>query len=240
MPVTTKRFVLQIAIAAAMLVAANALIARMARNSVPRQLIRTIDNFPNATLLASGNSLMAAAFDEPTFQKSWEAEPPASMKVKPLNIALGASGTVEQLLLLRHAFAVNPNANIIVYGFFNQQLTEIPTGGWNDLTGNRAMSYYVEPYFAADIYAPESRLQLLQIGIIGHVPMLVERLTLWAKVEKVRRKLEEIGLPHERTTVFGRAGDFRAMEISDTLGVSQILPADSRSKAAVHIRRWNK
>jgi hypothetical protein len=42
--------------------------------------------------------------------------------------------------------------------------------------------------------------------------MLVERLTLWSKVEKMRRRMEEIGLPHEKASEFGRAADFKAME----------------------------
>jgi hypothetical protein len=211
--VTQSRFALQIIIALLMLAGANVLIARMTRNSVPRQLLRQIDSHRDATLLASGNSLMAAAFDEDLFLGAWNASPPpVSTEIKPLNIALGASRTVEQLLLLRHAFSENSKANVVVYGFFDTQLTEIPTGGWSDLTGNRAMSYYVEPYFAADLYAPKSRLELIQMGVIGHVPMLVERLTLWAKVEKMRRRLEEIGMPHAKTSEFGRASDFKAME----------------------------
>ena len=213
MNATTSRFSLQILIALIVLAGANVLIARMAKNSVPRQLIRQIDAHPDATFLASGNSLVAAAFDEEQFHTAWNAAPPpGGENVQPLNIALGATESVEQLLLLRHAFAVDHSANVIVYGFFDLQLTKHLTGGWNDLTGNRAMSYYVEPYFAADVYAPESRLQLIQVGLVSHVPMLVERLTLWSKVEKMRRKMEEIGMPPVKTNEFGRAGDFKAME----------------------------
>jgi hypothetical protein len=212
-PVTQSRFALQLLVALLMLCAANVLIKYMTRNSVPRQLLRQIDQHPDATLLASGNSLMAAAFDEDLFHAAWNASPPpAPSDVKPLNIALGASRTVEQLLLLRHAFLKDGHVDIVVYGFFDAQLTEVPTGGWSDLTGNRAMSYYVEPYFAAELYAPKSKLELIQIGVIGHVPMLVERLTLWARVEKMRRRMEEIGLPHEKSSAFGRAADFKAME----------------------------
>jgi hypothetical protein len=215
---TTRRLLLQICMAATVLAGANVLIARMAKNSMPRQVIRAIDANPQATVLATGNSLMAAGFNPDEFLQSWESNPaparPAT--VMPLNIALGASGTVEQLLLLRRAFSRDSDVNMVLYGFFDLQLTEKPTGGWSDLVGNRAMAYYVEPYFAADMYAPGSRLQSLQVGLISHVPMLVERLTLWANVEKTRRRIGEIGMPREKTNEFGRAGDFTAMEFADT------------------------
>ncbi len=214
--VAGSSLLLQVCVALLALGGANLLIARMARNSVPRQLIRQIDFNRDANFLATGNSLVAAAFDEDIFHGAWNSTLPlAPDNIKPLNMALGASGTVEELLLLRHALAVNASANVIVFGFFNQMLTEHPTGGWEDLTGNRAMSYYVEPYFAADLYAPQSRLQMIQMGLVGHVPMLVERLTLWAKVEKIRRKYADIGMPHEQSTQFGRASDFQDMEVKD-------------------------
>ena len=213
MNVKTNQLVMQICMAAIALVGANVLIARMSYNSVPRQVLHRIDADHDATMLAVGNSLMASAFGESTFGDAWQTETAA--KIAPMNIALGASGPVEHLLLLRHALAREPKVNLVVYGFFDLQLTEKPVGGWADMTGNRAMSYYVEPYFAAALYAPGSRLQMLQVGLIGRAPMLVERLALWAKVEKIRRALGNVGLPPEKGSEFGRAADFKMMEISD-------------------------
>jgi hypothetical protein len=160
---------------------------------------------------------MEAGFDAHTFSQSWDsgAPPGGQQKIVPMNIALGATGTVEHLLLLRHALGQEPNAKLVVYGYFDLQMTEKPTGGWSDLVGNRAMAYYVEPYFAANLYAPRSRMQLFEIRLIGQVPMLVERLALWARVEKMRRAFGQAGLPPIEATGFGRTSDFASMDSGD-------------------------
>src|SRR5947209_1929839 len=45
--------------------------------------------------------------------------------------------------------------------------------------------------------------------------MLSERSSVWGKVELLRRVIEEIGKPKQKTNRFGRAKDFAALEPKD-------------------------
>ena len=58
-----------------MLAAANIGVNRMARNSVPRQLLRTADQAEPATDLFLGNSTMMSGLDEAAFVEADPARP---------------------------------------------------------------------------------------------------------------------------------------------------------------------
>ena len=70
-----------------MLVVLNMFIQYSARNSVPRQLVRQMEETHGITHLALGNSLMAAGFDAPVFDASMAPEP-----VVAFNAGLGPQG----------------------------------------------------------------------------------------------------------------------------------------------------
>ncbi|WP_439625379.1 hypothetical protein [Gemmata sp.] len=199
-------FITQLAVTAIVLGAANWFVARAAVNTVPRQLLRHCEEGNPATDLFLGNSMMAAGLDETAFTT-------ARPDRHGLNAGLGSTGPVEHYLIYdrlgRHRGAT------VYYGFFDGQLTEPAVGGWDDLVGNRAMAYYVSPGVAAGFYAPGNLLAAWRIRTLGWVPALVERQTIWAKVERVRRVLGEVGLPNKDVNRFGRVEDFALLEPTD-------------------------
>jgi hypothetical protein len=102
-------------------------------------------------------------------------------------------------------------------------------GDWSDLVGNRAFSYYF-PKEAAELYAPGSRLKEWQLEFTAAVPMLSERSSLWGKVEQLRRKFEDVGMPKQKSNRFGRVQDFAALEATD-------VPSFNRRCSAVVTNR---
>lgn len=192
------------------MVAFNLFVKRAAQNVVPRKLIKSIDSTSDVTHLALGNSLMAAGFDAPIFDRYMTPAP-----VRALNAALGATSPVEHLMFLRRAMRRDPEIGEVIYGFFDFQLTEQPITRNQDLIGNLAASYYLEPAIALHYYqmAPRDRLEF---GLMSYFPVLVERGIIWEKVELWRRALGAIGLPHTATNRFGRAHDFSLLEASSS------------------------
>jgi hypothetical protein len=56
------------------------------------------------------------------------------------------------------------------------------------------MSYFVNPSLSARYYAPHSFVGRTFMEAAHYVPLFTERVTIWAKVEKLRRSLSEIGM----------------------------------------------
>jgi hypothetical protein len=65
---------------------------------------------------------------------------------------------------------------------------------------------------ALEFYAPDNLQKVLALRIVAHVPMLVERYTIWARIERLRRILGGLGLAEKAATQFGRAEDFLLLE----------------------------
>jgi hypothetical protein len=199
---TFRRLVIQILPAIAVLVAANAGVWVLARNSIPRQVLRHGEQSQPATDLFLGNSLMAAGLDEAAFRLVKPG--------RPLNMAIGDTDTVQHYLIYRQQNKHRTAA--VYYGFFDTQLTDLPEGGWNTLKGNRAMAYYVDPETAIGFYYADSVMKAFTHRLVARVPMLVERFLIWGRVERLRRFLGEIGMPKKDTNRFGRAEDFSLLE----------------------------
>jgi hypothetical protein len=194
------------------LVGYNLVIARTARSSQRRQLLARIENIPADTdCLFLGNSLVEAGCDMQSFQSAW---PNATTTPKAINVALGATSTVEHYLILKRALQNRSHLKYVIYGFFDDQLNTAPSGPWSDLIGNRALSYYF-PDDAAAMYAPGSWLKKWQLRLTARIPMLAERSSLWGKVDALRRNLDEVGMPRHKTNRFGRVQDFGALEAAD-------------------------
>jgi hypothetical protein len=121
---------------------------------------------------------------------------------------------VEHYLILKQAYKAGLHPRYLIYGFFDDQLYALPTGDPADLVGNRAFSYYF-PAEAAELYAPGSMLKECELRILGNIPMYAERSSLWGKVEMMRRRMDEIGMPKKKTNRFGRVEDFAALEAKD-------------------------
>jgi hypothetical protein len=201
-----KNFLLSLGLAAGILVAFNLVVQHFARNSVPRQLLRQIDAARGITHLAVGNSLIAAGFDPSVFGASMAPEP-----VVAFNAGLGASGTVEHLMILQRALRDAATVKVVIYGFFDFQLTDAPSATLTDFFGNRAVAFYLDPGQALRSYqmSPSDRFEF---DLFRHVPMVVERAGIWANVERMRREMGEVGMPRADTNRFGRVADFALLE----------------------------
>jgi hypothetical protein len=213
-----KNFLVSLGLAAGILVAFNLLVHHFAQNSVPRRLVRQIDATAGITHLALGNSLIAAGFDPSVFEASMAPEP-----VVAFNAGLGASGTVEQLMILRRALRDTSTVKVVIYGFFDFQLTDAPAASLTDFFGNRAVAFYLDPGLARRSYQM-SLSDRLGFDLLRHVPMVVERAGIWANVERMRREMGEVGMSPADTNRFGRVADFALLEARS--------PADFASKCA--------
>ena len=195
-------------IAAITLVLVNVVAARLTTNSNPRQLIRTIETAaPSVDVLGVGNSLIAAGFDAPAIEETFQA---AGQPVRALNAGLGATGVIEHLALTRLALR-GRSVRWLVYGYFDHQLRLDVVQHVSELIGNRSMLFYLEPELTLQ-YAAFGPADRLSFQVFRRVPLLRERSTRWARVERVRREAGSVGLPPAAVNQFGRAGDFAQLE----------------------------
>lgn len=201
----------------------NLLIAHLS-NTPPRQLLHRIPTLPKASVVALGNSLMAAGLDESAFNQAAGLRPPEGAA----NFGLGATSPVEHLLLLRKVRAAGIHPGQIFYGLYDFQLTQANVFKTADLIGNRAMLYYVEPEYARQFYQ-QSLHDSIEFELMKSLPMFQERGTLWARVEKLRRNLGALGMPLESNNRFGRAADFTLLEAADSRSFAQQCQEQTRS-----------
>jgi hypothetical protein len=205
---STRGVIVSLSVAAALFAAFNICVAWLARNSVPRQLLRQIDSTRGVTDLAFGNSLMFSGFDPDAYDRALAAD-----RVVAMNAGLGASSVVEHLEILSRALERDDSIRVAIYGFFDFQLTDPPVATVSDIFGNRAMSYYAAPAIALQFYEMTPR-DRIEFRLLRHVPVWVDRGMLWAEVEKLRRAMGQVGMPAVTANQFGRASDFTLLEAS--------------------------
>jgi len=196
------------ALTALLFIAANLFVERAAKNSVPRQTMHAIDAAPAVIgVFATGSSLVATGFDPQVFERIFQS---AGHPIVAVNGALGATGTIEHLLLVRRALRRH-TIHELIYGYVDQQMSnDAPTVN-ADLFGNRAMLYYEEPQIALR-YARFNPLDWIEFQTFRCCAIFRERGTIWARVEKLRRAMGEVGMPHQATNRFGRVEDFDLLE----------------------------
>lgn len=210
---TATRLFLSLGVALAVLAAYNAAILRTSRSSQRQQMRTTIARLPPAAdVVFLGNSLMVAGGDAVAFTA---ARTPADALLPSFNLALGATTPVEHSLIWRSALEHGFRPRYLVYGYFDDQLLAAAAGAWPDLVGNRAFSYYF-PARAAALYAPGSAAKRWELTLTRDVPMLAERSSLWSQVERLRRNMEEIGMPKKANNRFGRVEDFGSPALNET------------------------
>jgi len=213
-----KRFFIPLGFLLLILIGYNLLIHHTAKSTYRHHLLASLSEIPLDTdILFLGNSLVEAGCDPFAFREAW---PFAQSSPRPVNIALGATSPVEHYLILKHALDRPIHPKFLVYGFFDDQLNAPSRGDWADLVGNRAFSYYF-PDEAAALYVAGSSFKKWEMRIIGHIPMLAERSSFWGKVELLRRDIEDIGMPKQQTTRYGRVKDFAALEAADLPSFNQ-------------------
>jgi hypothetical protein len=222
-----RRLFIPLVILMVILFTYNILIHFAAKKTQRQHLLSVIDHLPPSTeCLFLGNSLIEAGCDASAFESAWSHGGRGPIAA---NLGLGATTPVEHYLILKDAFSRGLHIQYVVYGFFDDQLNLTPAGNWNDLIGNRAFSYYF-PKDAATLYEPNSRLTEYRMELTEHIPMLAERSSLWDKVERLRRQLDQIGMPKQKLNRFGRVADFNALEAKDVPSFVQRCDAIVRSR----------
>lgn len=203
----TNRYLLrQAVVVSCLLLAANYLVALMGRNSIPRQKIRLASEAKDATDIFLGNSTMEAGID----LEAYQGQVPQSV---PLNLGIGWTSPIEHMLIFSK-LSSKPGRRVF-YGFVGTQLTDVPRSDVASLTGNRAMVYYANPDLAMRLMGIRDWFTLTKFQVLSSIAAFVERDRIWAKVERVRRRLGAIGLPAVETNRFGRVTDFDRVEGSE-------------------------
>src|SRR5205823_5111571 len=136
-----RQFLSAVVVCALMLGGANVIVARLTRHSVSRRILADADNFHAAKTIALGNSLVRSGF----IAEEYAAAQPGGKSDSAINMAMGASSPAEHLLLLRKALQSESQARLLIYGFYDFQLTDPVTFAFGDLTGNHDLLYYDEP-----------------------------------------------------------------------------------------------
>lgn len=211
MTVSKRQVLLALAGLVLILFALNDAVARSAGETVPRQLMARVRETPGVSVLALGNSLVGVGFQESAFDDGIGAAQGHGM----INLGLGNSTPVEHLMLLRYALHNGEHPRLLIYGFFDFQLTHPAEFSTSDLIGNRAMLYYLEPEYARQFYHL-SLHDRIEFEIMRHFPLFVDRTVTWERVELLRRQIEQQGMPPEKTNAMGRANDFSLLEYPST------------------------
>jgi len=195
----------QLAVLTGIVTAINLALTLLTGGAMPRQVVRAIEASPLVSTVFAGNSLIAAGADTTAYE--------AGGGGRAINVGLGSTSPIEHDLLVRRALRLQPRR--VYYGFLNLQLTRLPASTWHDLIGNRAMVFYVDPRIGLGFIAPDQPLRALHLRAVAMLPMVVERASLWVRVERLRARLRGIGVPPERVARFGRVADFEAFESLD-------------------------
>jgi len=200
-------FILALAGIVLMLAALDREVARLSWNTIPRWTMGRVRQSRGAQTIALGNSLMGVGFNEASF----DAGLSAGMQQGSINLAMGGSSGVEQLLMLRYALQQGLRPRTVVFGFFDFTLTHPLEYSTRDLIGNRAMLYYMEPEYARRYYhlSPHDRAEF---EIMRHFELFEDRGAVWERVELFRRALAQQGMPPEKSDSMGRSVDFAMLE----------------------------
>ena len=205
--ITRRQFFMALLTWVAILAMGNLVVQRLTAHTVSRRLLADIRNASSAQIVSLGNSLMRSGFLPETF-----APPSPPQQQSPaFNLAMGASTPVEQLLLLRAGLRSFVRPRLLLYGFYDFQLTDPVAFSNADLIGNHDILYYDEPEFARQFFFM-TRYEAAAFLAISRFPMLAERGDVWAKVELLRRYLGRQGMPDEARNQFGRTADFTLLE----------------------------
>ena len=144
-------------------------------------------------IVGIGNSVMAYAFVPEVFN---DVARNLGLSCAGLNASMGGADVVEQLLLMREALRSNPHPKMIVYGFFDLQLSEKPTNAIQDLVSVRNVGLVLEPQLASRYYEMPLGPRI-ELSILRHFPIFVFRGHAYKMVTELRERLQRIGLPPE-------------------------------------------
>ncbi len=182
-------------------------VGRFSRHTIPRRTMERVCQATGAQVLAMGNSLVGVGFQE----RSFDAGMGLDERSGSMNVAMGGSSAIEQLLMLRYALRRGMHPRAVLFGFFDFTLTHPLEYSTRDLIGSRAMLYYVDPEYARGYYHLSFH-DRAEFEIMRHLEIFADRGTLWERVELFRRSLAQQGMPPEQTKAMGRGVDFAMLE----------------------------
>jgi hypothetical protein len=200
-------FILALAGILLMLAVLNREVSRASWNTIPRWTMSRVRQSTGAQTIALGNSLIGVGFNEPSFDAGMGVGKPQGS----INLAMGGSSGIEQLLMLRYALQQGLRPRVLIFGFFDFTLTHPLEYSTPDLIGNRAMLYYMEPAYARRYYHL-SLHDRAEFEIMRHFELFEDRGTIWERVELFRRALARQGMPAEKSNSMGRSVDFAMLE----------------------------
>jgi hypothetical protein len=200
-------FILALAGIVLMLAALDREVARLSRNTIPRWTMERVRQSRGAQTIALGNSLIGVGFNETSFDAGMGVGQPQGS----INVAMGGSSAVEQLLMLRYALSQGLHPRTVIFGFFDFTLTHPLEYSTRDLIGNRAMLYYLEPEYARGYYHLSAH-DRAEFEIMRRFELFEDRGTVWERVELFRRALARQGMPPEKSNSMGRSVDFAMLE----------------------------
>jgi hypothetical protein len=186
-------------------------VARISRNTIPRSTMGRVRQSTGAQTIALGNSLIGVGFNESSFDAGMGLDKQSGS----INLAMGGSSGIEQLLMLRYALQQGLRPRVVLFGFFDFTLTHPLEYTTRDLIGNRAMLYYREPEYARGFY----HLSLhdgTEFEVMRHFELFVDRGTVWERIELFRRALAQQGMAPEQANAMGRSVDFAMLEYPST------------------------
>lgn len=207
MKISKRTFILTLAGLLLPLIALDRAVGIAARNSVPRREMARARNSTGASVVALGNSVIGVGFVESSFDEGMGS----GRQGGAINLAMGGSSAVEQLLMLRYALRQGMRPRAVIFGFFDFNLTHPLEFATRDLIGNRAMLYYTEPEYARTLYHL-SLHDRAEFEIMRHFELFADRGLVWERVERFRRALSQEGMPAEKANSMGRAIDFAMLE----------------------------
>ena len=197
------------------LASANYAVGSLASTTVASQLLEKCRNNIYFTDLFLGNSLIAAGIDENSFNEERNND------CKAFNAGCGSTKPLEHALILHQA--TRPMNGILFYGFFDTQLTDKSLINWQSLVGNRTITLKTDLNLALKLSDHTNFINVVQLQILSKIPLFYERLAIWAKVEKARRKVGDIGRNSTETARFGRKEDFQLLEPKNSLAFENEL-----------------
>jgi hypothetical protein len=204
----SRHFITQVFFAGLVLAGANFAIGLMAKTTVASELLHKCRTHINYTDLFIGNSLIASGIDEKTFNESSGGNRIA------FNAGCGSTSPLEHALILQEA--KGPDQGTIFYGFYDTQLTDIPTTDWRSLVGNRTIVFKTDLNNLINLAETKNYLDILVLKFLANAPLIYERLAIWSKVEKARRVIGGVGTTPSKNTRFGRKEDFKLLEPKNT------------------------
>lgn len=198
----------------------NFALGRAASRLPPQQLLRRIDaTAGDARFIFVGDSQIEADADPVAFSsgcarpKDWGPS---------INVGLGATKACDHCLIVEYLLARAPRADTVFYGFYDELVTQPVPARFQDLGGNRALAF-VFPRRAAELLYPDDRIRGWLLRGAAKLPMVAERVGIWAKVERLRRRVAAVGLPPVAENRFGRVSDFAAIEPAEPAAFERSL-----------------